>query len=137
MVALGRHGNYFLWGFAAPPSEMTPEGRNCFLNAVHYIKQFDGQKPVVRKTEQGTITRRQVRHVAEFAPTALDPDGLRKSSPAYASYDAEKYRRVRDLELRLIGKFFPAEVNVAAASIPVILPRVGRGERSLAHPGGV
>ena len=118
MVALGRHGNYFLWGFAAPPSEMSPAGRNCFLNVVHYIKRFDGQKPVVRKTEQGTITRRQVRHVAEFAPTVLDPDGLRNSSPAYASYEAEKYRRVRDMKLRLIRKLFPAEVNVAAASIP-------------------
>jgi hypothetical protein len=52
-VALGRHGNFFLWGFSAQPSDMTPAGRLCFLNAVHYIKKFDGRKPLVRKTSQG------------------------------------------------------------------------------------
>jgi hypothetical protein len=49
-VALGRHGNFFLWGFSASPSDMTPEARKCFVNAVCYIKKFDGQKPFVRKT---------------------------------------------------------------------------------------
>jgi hypothetical protein len=28
---------------------MTPEARKCFVNAVCYIKKFDGQKPIVRK----------------------------------------------------------------------------------------
>jgi hypothetical protein len=52
-VALGRHGNYFLWGFAAQPSDMTSEARKCFVNAVCYIQRFDGQKPLVRKTSSG------------------------------------------------------------------------------------
>jgi Thiol:disulfide interchange protein DsbD, N-terminal len=52
-VALGRHGNYFLWGFSASPTDMTPEGRQCFVNAVCYIKKFDGQKPFVTKTGSG------------------------------------------------------------------------------------
>jgi Thiol:disulfide interchange protein DsbD, N-terminal len=52
-VALGRHGNYFLWGFSASPTDMTPGGRKCFINAVCYIKKFDGQKPFVRKTGSG------------------------------------------------------------------------------------
>src|SRR5262249_54887244 len=52
-VALGRHGNFFLWGFSAQPSDMTPEMRTCFVNTVHYIKKFDGQKPLVRRTSSG------------------------------------------------------------------------------------
>jgi hypothetical protein len=52
-VVLGRHGNFFLWGFSAQPSDMTPEMRTCFVNTVHYIKKFDGQKPLVRKTSSG------------------------------------------------------------------------------------
>ena len=52
-VALGRHGNFFLWGFSAQPSDMTPEMRKCFVNAVHYINKFAGQKPLVRKTGSG------------------------------------------------------------------------------------
>jgi hypothetical protein len=52
-VALGRQGNFFLWGFSAPPSLMTSEGRKCFVNSICYIKKFDGQKPIVRRTSQG------------------------------------------------------------------------------------
>ena len=52
-VALGRHGNFFLWGFSASPTDMTPEARKCFVNSVCYIKKFDGQKPFVRKTGSG------------------------------------------------------------------------------------
>jgi hypothetical protein len=52
-VAIGRHGNFFLWGFSAQPSDMTPEARKCFINAVCYIKKFDGQKPLVAKTSSG------------------------------------------------------------------------------------
>jgi hypothetical protein len=52
-VALGRHGNFFLWGFSAPPSGMTPEARKCFVNSVCYAHKFDGQKPLVPKTSSG------------------------------------------------------------------------------------
>ena len=51
-VTLGRHGNFFLWGFSASPSDMTPEARKCFVNAVCYIKKFDGQKPLVRRSHE-------------------------------------------------------------------------------------
>jgi len=49
-VALGRQGNYFLWGFSASPTDLTPEGRKCLVNSVCYIKRFEGQKPLVKKT---------------------------------------------------------------------------------------
>jgi hypothetical protein len=51
-VALGRHGNFFLWGFSASPQDMTPEARKCFVNAICYIKKFDGQRPLVRRQHQ-------------------------------------------------------------------------------------
>jgi len=47
-VAIARQGNYLLWGFSASPSDMTAEVRKSFLNAVCYIKRFDGQRPLVR-----------------------------------------------------------------------------------------
>jgi hypothetical protein len=52
-VALGRHGNFFLWGFSASPTDMTADGRKCFVNSVCYIKRFDGQTPFVRKQKSG------------------------------------------------------------------------------------
>jgi hypothetical protein len=44
-VAIGRHGNFLLWGFSGEPSEMTELGRNAFINAVCYIQKFDGKTP--------------------------------------------------------------------------------------------
>jgi hypothetical protein len=49
-LALGRHANYFLWGFSAPPSAMTPAARRLFVNTVAYMRKFDGQSPLVRRT---------------------------------------------------------------------------------------
>ena len=46
-VALGRQANFFLWGFSAPPSDMTPAGQRLFVNVVAYMRQFDGQAPLV------------------------------------------------------------------------------------------
>lgn len=51
-VPLGRHANCFLWGFSAPPADMTPAGRRLFVNAVCYIRKFDGQEPLVRNDAQ-------------------------------------------------------------------------------------
>ncbi len=44
-VALGRHGNWFLWGFAGDPTQMTPSARQVFLNTLVWMDQFDGQLP--------------------------------------------------------------------------------------------
>ncbi len=48
-VAVGRHGNFLQWGFSAPPSKMTPAGRNLFLNCICYIAKFNGRSPTVGK----------------------------------------------------------------------------------------
>lgn len=48
-VAIGRHGNFLLWGFSASPDYMTDEAKQVFANAVVYIKKFKGQKPIARK----------------------------------------------------------------------------------------
>ncbi len=49
-VAIGRQANLLLWGFCASPSEMTEEARRVFLNAIVYMKRFDGARPAVEKT---------------------------------------------------------------------------------------
>jgi hypothetical protein len=46
-MALGRHGNWFLWGFAGDPTQMTDAARQVFLNSICWMKQFDGQAPLV------------------------------------------------------------------------------------------
>jgi len=53
-VALGRHGNYFMWGFAASPDFMTDEANLVFINTICYIKKFDRKSPIVKKIQQAT-----------------------------------------------------------------------------------
>lgn len=50
-VALGRQGNYFMWGFSASPDHMTDEAKDVFVNTVCYIKKFDHQQPIMKKTQ--------------------------------------------------------------------------------------
>lgn len=63
-VALGRHGNFFLWGFAASPADMTEEAKKVFVNVVAYINQFNGQAPIVRKYNQYIATTASIKDAA-------------------------------------------------------------------------
>jgi hypothetical protein len=90
-VALGRHGNFFLWGFAASPTDMTPEARKCFINAVCYIKKYDGQKPFVRKSHSSrewalVYAGYAKQHGADYIEQAF-PEDLRRR----LGNDPEKY----------------------------------------------
>ena len=59
-VAIGRHGNFFLWGFSGSPDYMTDEAKLVFANAVVYMKAFKGQTPVARKYRQTIAIRDEV-----------------------------------------------------------------------------
>ncbi|MHC5114516.1 MAG: protein-disulfide reductase DsbD domain-containing protein [Planctomycetota bacterium] len=48
-VAIGRQGNFLHWGFAASPTHFTDEAKLVFVNSIHYISRFAGQRPIVRK----------------------------------------------------------------------------------------
>ncbi len=58
-VAMGRHANFFHWGFSAAPYDMTEEGKIVFINAVIYISKFKEQ-PVARKMNDRISTRHYV-----------------------------------------------------------------------------
>lgn len=50
-VALGRHGNYFMWGFSGSPDYMTNEANEVFINTICYIRKFDHQRVIVKKVQ--------------------------------------------------------------------------------------
>ncbi len=56
-MALGRHGSFFHWGFAAAPMDMTDEAKPLLANAIVYISKFAGQKIIARKLYEGIATR--------------------------------------------------------------------------------
>lgn len=56
-VALGRHGNFFHWGFAASPEYMTEEAKTVLANAVTYISKFKDKGVIARKYLDRRATR--------------------------------------------------------------------------------
>ncbi|WP_341838863.1 hypothetical protein [Chitinophaga caseinilytica] len=66
-VALGRHGNFFLWGFGSSPAKMTDEAKKVFVNTVAYMQQFAGKTPIARKYNDRMATTDNVREIAAAA----------------------------------------------------------------------
>lgn len=62
-VAIGRHGNFLGWGFAASPEYLTPEAQTVLANAVCYIAQFKGQGLIARKYHDRRATKEWVREI--------------------------------------------------------------------------
>lgn len=48
-LAIGRQANMLQWGFYCAPDRMTDSARHTFLNAIVYMKRFDGHGPLVGK----------------------------------------------------------------------------------------
>lgn len=59
-TAIGRHANFFHWGFAAAPEYMTESAKLTLINSIHYIAQFKGAKQVTKKIK-GTNLRLYMR----------------------------------------------------------------------------
>lgn len=58
-VAIGRHGNFFHWGFSASPDYLTEAGKAALANAIVYISKFAGQHVIARKLDETIATRKQ------------------------------------------------------------------------------
>ncbi|MGV3766831.1 MAG: protein-disulfide reductase DsbD domain-containing protein [Chitinophagaceae bacterium] len=69
-VALGRHGNFFHWGFAASPEYMTEEASTVMANAVIYISKFKGKGIIARKYNEKRGTREYLKEKKYYATKA-------------------------------------------------------------------
>ncbi len=63
-VAIGRQANLLQWGFYAAPDRMTESARKVFRNAIVYMKQFDGRRPLVKKEARSRDWFKQYVHAA-------------------------------------------------------------------------
>lgn len=95
-VALGRHGNFFHWGFAASPSYMTAEAKDVFVNALHYIARFDGQAPIARKAS-GTMMRSSIDRMIE----GLSEEGYAQTVETYKGFQEEDKQRKAAIQARM------------------------------------
>ncbi len=66
-VAIGRHGNFFHWGFAASPEYLTEEAKTVLANAVCYISKFSGKGMIARKYNDRRATREYLKELKYYA----------------------------------------------------------------------
>ncbi|MBK8606246.1 MAG: hypothetical protein IPN82_05285 [Chitinophagaceae bacterium] len=92
-VALGRHGNFFLWGFGASPVDMTDEAKKVFVNAVAYMKQFDGKIPIARKYNDRMATTDDVREIVANATKEKYEEYI-KLIEEFNDYNAKEKKRI-------------------------------------------
>lgn len=71
-MALGRHGNFFQWGFSCDPAQMTESAKLVFLNAICWMRSFDGQCPLVHG---GSWTRSSLLRAPSLARTVHAAEG--------------------------------------------------------------
>ena len=88
-IALARQGNYFLWGFAGDPAQMTEAGRRVFVNVICYMKQFDGRRPLVTPA---TSPRDMVFHYIEWL---RDADGDEEQAAAKRRFPDDVREKTR------------------------------------------
>lgn len=116
-VAIGRQANLLQWGFYAAPDRMTESARKVFLNAIVYMQQFDGHRPLVKK--QARARKWFVQYIASvrsqpkeyhkryfpedvIAKCGLDADALEEWRVANEDYiyTVERYKLGVDEDLR-------------------------------------
>jgi len=66
-VAIGRHGNFLHWGFAASPEFLTNEAQAALANAIFYISNFNGKGIIARKYNDRRATREYLKELKYYA----------------------------------------------------------------------
>lgn len=79
-VAIGRDANSLHWGFSASPADMTPSAKAVFANAVVYMAQFNGKKPIARKYNERQSTKEYIKERRYMATYASFQERLKSDS---------------------------------------------------------
>jgi hypothetical protein len=108
-VAIGRHANFLLWGFYSAPSGLTPEGRSCLVNAICYIRKFDGQKPLVRKSQRIAARQWGLAYALAYQEIS-DPRLFALTQPKSLRDDAAKLEKLRQAQLAAFRPPFSDDV---------------------------
>ncbi len=89
-VAIGRHGNFFHWGFAAAPHDMTEEAKIVFINSVIYASQFN-QQPIARK-----FTARSLRTRVDEMRNKVKRETYEKENEHFAYFIKKAQKEIKE-----------------------------------------
>ncbi len=135
-VAIGRHGNFLLWGFYSAPSGLTPQARKCLVNAICYIRKYDGQKPLVHKV-RAQVARQWALVYAFSYKEASDPLRFSESQPESVRKDSKKLAELHRAEWSTILSCFPRTSARCSEATPVATSSItGTTWSTFAPPAG-
>jgi len=118
-VAIGRHGNYFHWGFAASPDELTEEAKPVLANAIVYISKFAGQTPIARKYNDRLATRSYITDRKYFISNEAYQQNV-KSLESFNKHISEEKIKAEAKQAR--GEALNQSENMALSSRPQQIP---------------
>lgn len=95
-VAIGRHGNFLHWGFAASPRYMTEEAKAVLANAIVYISEFAGQAPIARKYNDRIATREYLKELKYLSS--------RRAWQEYAESNQVFDKQMKEMQKAALGK---------------------------------
>ena len=95
-VAIGRHGNFFHWGFAASPIYMTEEAKPVLANAIVYISKFTGQTPIARKYTDRVATREYVKELKYLSRHAAYEEDKERNSKLVELLLGDQYKKLKE-----------------------------------------
>lgn len=85
-LAIGRQANMMQWGFYCAPDRMTKSARKAFLNAIVYMKRFDGHRPLVKKVARSRDW------LAQYVQMVRDLDTrYRQAGDRFRSYIEQRF----------------------------------------------
>lgn len=82
-VAIGRHGNFFFWGFSASPKEMTSEARDVFANSIVYIASLKESGLIARKYDDRSFTKDYVKELTYLSTDKAVDDRMKFEQAFY------------------------------------------------------
>lgn len=89
-VAIGKHGNFFFWGFSASPDYMTDQAKQVFANAVVYTSTLKGQKVIARKYYDRAATREYVKEITALTSREAYNERVKSDKEWYNEMVARK-----------------------------------------------
>lgn len=89
-VAIGKHGNFFFWGFSASPEYMTEQAKQVFANAVVYTATLKGQKLIARKYYDRAATREYVKELTHLVTKESYLESVERQETWYKETMAKK-----------------------------------------------
>jgi hypothetical protein len=98
-VALGRHGNHFLWGFAGSPDYMTEEAKQVFANAIVYTYKNKDEKFIAKKHNERIATKVYVDEL-QFYTTKKSFDGTVKFFKEWNANMSQKAKEVKEKQAK-------------------------------------